>query len=250
MTHIAGLETDPDDTTLFYSRGSEIADLMLSPTLKRLGFDPQGATVLDIGCGIGRFFPGFQALGFGQMWGIDVSQEMIIQARKVCPVENARFIVGDGRNFTEIDDQSVDFCWSYVVLQHLPETSIVWGYLDELSRVLVPGGAFYLHFRGRYSFRQKLQKLKGKILGLIPRAGHVATFAIYRLLAFRWLRGQSVFGEAQAIPGNLATITGVATSRTDVLCKLKELGFVDLEITDDPTHANGTRFWVTGRNPS
>ena len=42
----------------FYAAGREEALDLLPPAFERLGFDPAGKRILEIGCGLGRLFPG------------------------------------------------------------------------------------------------------------------------------------------------------------------------------------------------
>ena len=86
---------DQDVDTCFQA-GKEEAVALLGPVLDKLRFDPSGKRILDIGCGIGRLFPGFAKLGFGEIWGVDISPEMIRFGEQWCPVPNAKFIVVDG----------------------------------------------------------------------------------------------------------------------------------------------------------
>ena len=248
LQFIAGYGTDPRDLQSFYARGSELAELLLPPVFDRLNFEPRGARILDIGCGIGRFFPGFETLGFSEIWGLDVSQEMVIRGREACPVAAARWIVGTGSDLRGLEDRHFDYCFSYVVFQHLPSVTLVWQYLEEIRRVLAPGAVVQLHFQGRFLLSARLQKLKGRLLGIMPRRLRPAARVAYRVVSLRWLRGLPVLGETgPTVPGSPDTITGVAVSPADVCTRLEELGFTDLLVTDDPTHPDGTRFWVSGR---
>ena len=133
---------------------------MVKPALKRLGFSPSGKCILDIGCGVGRLFPGFAEL-FGEIWGIDVSPEMIAQGRKLCPVSQGRLLLGSGGDLKGIEGSSVDYCFSYIVFQHFPNAGILWRYLDEVHMVLKPGGAVQLHFRSSepLSLKKRVERI-------------------------------------------------------------------------------------------
>jgi ubiquinone/menaquinone biosynthesis C-methylase UbiE len=100
------------------------------------------ATALEIGCGIGRLLKPLSGR-VGRVIGVDVSPEMVRMAARVLGlVPSVEVIRGDGRSLSGIPDQSIDFCYSYVVFQHLPDVEILKDYFHEVARVVVPGGIF------------------------------------------------------------------------------------------------------------
>lgn len=122
-------------TEEFYTYGTKQAEILIRPALERLGISPRG-TLLEIGCGMGRLFPGFRELGFTELIGIDVSDVMIDKARSLCPV-GATFIVGNGRDLNPVPSDSVDYCFSYTVFQHIPKKSLIWSYLHRSQEYCV-----------------------------------------------------------------------------------------------------------------
>ena len=129
-----------EDVRAFFEEGAVQARLLLEPAFRRLGFDPSGRRILEIGCGIGRLFPGFLRLGFADVWGIDVSLEMVRRATEFCPVKSARFLLGNGTDLRGVSDGAIDYCFSFTVFQHVPDMRIVDSYLSEVTRVLGEGG--------------------------------------------------------------------------------------------------------------
>lgn len=106
------------------------------------------ATALEIGCGIGRLLTPI-GTRVGRAIGIDVSSEMVWMAReRLAPMPSVEVLLGDGSSLVGIDDQSVDFCYSYVVFQHLPSIGILTSYCREVFRVLAPGGLFRFQTQG------------------------------------------------------------------------------------------------------
>lgn len=117
-------------------------------------------SALDIGCGSG-FGTLFFAQEVGSVVGADLAPEMITVSRKLLtdeahrhsvlsefapaeslgPLTNVRFEVGDITNLT-FQDQEFDTVISERVLINLPTTSLQIKALDEVSRVLEPGGIF------------------------------------------------------------------------------------------------------------
>ena len=99
--------------------------------------------VLEIGCGIGRLLKPFATLYPGMsLFGIDVSEEMIRKARlRLNEIENVELIRTSGKDLENFDDNSLDFVYSYVVLQHMPR-KFVHTYFLEVARILNEKGSF------------------------------------------------------------------------------------------------------------
>lgn len=99
------------------------------------------ATVLDIGCGIGRM-DRHVAPRVGRLIGIDVSGEMVRQCRaRLWDLPNTLFLEGDGWSLAPVASASIDLVFSHIVFQHLPRAATR-GYFREALRVLRPGGHF------------------------------------------------------------------------------------------------------------
>jgi len=224
----------------FYSEGRSQARDLVEPACERLGFDPRGKRLLDIGCGIGRLFPGFRALGFEEIWGVDVSPEMIARARRLCPVADAHFVVGTGWDLAGIESDYFDYCFSYIVFQHVPDRTVVWEYLDEVYRVLRRNGVFQLHLRGSYPLKQRLGLL-------LPPGVFPIVQSLYRLTTLRWLRGQPI--KPAPVPGSRKTWLGVTVPAEQAAARLSGIGFSDVEIVPDRSYEPGTRYWAIGRKP-
>jgi SAM-dependent methyltransferase len=85
--------------------------------------------------------------------------------------------VGDGETLAGVDTASVDGVISHVVFQHLPDPAITYGYVEEMGRVLKPGGwaAFQVSDHPALHRREPLRRLLGRRLSGGPRgAGHPA----------------------------------------------------------------------------
>jgi SAM-dependent methyltransferase len=107
---------------------------------------PYELTALEIGYGGGRLLNAACSF-FGQAIGVDIhAEEEAVRA----------FLEGEGkRNFRllrgagdslELEAASVDFVYSFIVLQHLPSFAAFGRYVDESARVLRPGGVAQLYF--------------------------------------------------------------------------------------------------------
>jgi len=105
-----------------------------------IDLDPR-ATVLEIGCGIGRLLEPL-ARRAAVVIGVDISGEMVRQARvRLSAYPNVVVHKTDG-TLSMIAPSSVDYCFSFIVFQHFPAKQPVLDYFHEVARVLCPGGIF------------------------------------------------------------------------------------------------------------
>ena len=94
------------------------------------------SSTLDFGCGVGRIT---QALAkhFERIVGVDISETMIAQARKLNRYgDRCQYVSGDLKQF---DDAAFDFVFTVYVIQHIPR-SMQGQVLRELVRVVKPDG--------------------------------------------------------------------------------------------------------------
>ena len=83
--------------------------------------DPKKMRVLEIGCGIGRLLIPMSSI-FGQAIGVDVSKLMIHKGKKyVENLQNCQIFENNGIDLSEFSDNYFDFCFSFIVFQHIPE---------------------------------------------------------------------------------------------------------------------------------
>lgn len=104
--------------------------------------DPKKLRVLEIGCGAGRMTKHLAAM-FGEVVGVDVSGEMIGQARqRLTALANVQLYETSGLDFSELPDQHFDLILSAYVFQHVPSAEVIQSNLNDAWRVLKPGGVF------------------------------------------------------------------------------------------------------------
>jgi SAM-dependent methyltransferase len=110
---------------------------------------PAHATVLEIGCGVGRMLRPL-ASRFARVYGVDVSSEMVSRAKiRLADLGNVSIWLTEGSTLRPIKADTVDLAISYLVFQHIPEVSIVGANIREAFRVLKPGGLFKFQVAGR-----------------------------------------------------------------------------------------------------
>lgn len=123
---------------------------MIERELKRFPRDANRRAwrALEIGCGPGRLMKPL-ARHFGEIHGVDVSDEMIRLAReRLAGIPHAHVHSTNGASLALFADESFDFVYSYAVFQHIPSRDVVLEYMREIRRVLKPGGIFRGQFNG------------------------------------------------------------------------------------------------------
>jgi SAM-dependent methyltransferase len=116
------------------------------------GEDPQQMRVIEIGCGTGRITRALAKV-FGEVYAVDISGEMIRQARLALrDFPGARVFQNNGRDLSvlreALDGKLVDFAFSYIVFQHIPSRDVIENYVREVCGLLKPGGLFKFQVQG------------------------------------------------------------------------------------------------------
>jgi SAM-dependent methyltransferase len=144
--YIASWREDWDETSFFQS-GEDDYEHFVSGILNR-HTPPANSAVVELGCGAGRMTRSF-ARRFRRVTAIDVSSEMLERAKTLHGgIDNIRWILGNGVDLTGIPNDSMDFAFSYLVLQHFPTADLVSAYIGEMLRVLKAGGICLFQFNG------------------------------------------------------------------------------------------------------
>jgi SAM-dependent methyltransferase len=140
---------DQEEGEFFSTAADVVRDL--ESELKRLSpeIPVPARRALEIGCGPGRLMRPMSR-HFGEIHGVDISDEMIAQARrKLHDIPHAHLDRTTGSDLSLFPSDHFDFVYSYAVFQHIPSAEIVFSYLRETVRVLKPGGFARLQIDGR-----------------------------------------------------------------------------------------------------
>ena len=177
-----------DDREFFDSAADVIH--ALESELKRLpAGDRRSRRALEIGCGPGRLMRPM-SWNFGEIHGVDVSDEMIrLATKKLKGTPNAFPRATDGTDLSCYADEFFDFVYSYAVFQHIPSAEVVFSYLTEAWRVLKPQGIL----RCQINSLPKTAKRYTTWEGVRIDASQVAEFASandFQLLALEGLGTQ------------------------------------------------------------
>ena len=107
--------------------------------LARMPVEP-GEVVLDLGCGSGYAGRALrETKGAARTYGLDASPEMVRNAREYTDDPASGYLNGDFEHLP-FAEGSVDHCWSMEAFFYTGDPDAM---LDELARVLRPGGTFF-----------------------------------------------------------------------------------------------------------
>lgn len=121
----------------------------LLPRISR--FVPTG-TILEIAPGFGRWTQYLQGL-CERLVVVDLTQACIDHCReRFADYDHITYHVNDGRSLEMIEDESLDFVFSYDSLVHV-ELDVLEAYVEQLGRKLKPGGAGFIHHSNAGSYR-------------------------------------------------------------------------------------------------
>jgi len=133
--------------------------------------DTQGLTVLEVGCGLGRYAP--IASGCREYLGIDLSDVAIEKAGKTYANRpNMSFRRMDAAQL-DLPDRYYDVVLSIEMIEHVHDPINV---LQEAYRVLKPGGLFMVNSINRDSLHMRMIRMLGhqEFVGTIE---HIREFA-------------------------------------------------------------------------
>jgi 2-polyprenyl-3-methyl-5-hydroxy-6-metoxy-1,4-benzoquinol methylase len=148
--------------------------LALTAQIDRLYGDISTSRALDFGCGVGRYVLPLSEK-FDHVVGVDISEDMIAEARTNCDKANVRnvdFVISD--DALSAVGGAFDLVHSYIVLQHI---SVQRGLAltKRMLDLLNPGGVAALH----YSINRTLSPSRAIVYGL----QHHAPFGMGRVAA-------------------------------------------------------------------
>ncbi|MBI1896634.1 MAG: class I SAM-dependent methyltransferase [Acidobacteria bacterium] len=137
------------DEEFFRSGEQTVADEILTDMGNICqGKNPERMRVLEIGCGAGRVTRALAQL-FGEVHAVDVSGEMVAQARKALAGAPHVFVYqNNGKDLSVLPALLFDFAFSTIVFQHIPNREVIYSYVREVHRLLRPGALFKFQVQG------------------------------------------------------------------------------------------------------
>ena len=103
---------------------------------------PKSGSILDVGCGYGRTLDELYRLGYRRLSGIDFSSGMIKRGKNLYPYLDLQTKKSDTIDF---DDNSFDAVILFAVLTCIVNDNEQRFLIDEIFRVLKPGGILYVN---------------------------------------------------------------------------------------------------------
>jgi len=146
----------------FFASGMQTAqeEILTDMTNICQGKPPKEMRILEIGCGAGRVTRSLAQI-FGEVHAVDVSGEMIAQAKaSLRAFPNAHVYRNNGMDLSVVPDLAFDFAFSFIVFQHIPSLEIVESYLREVHRLVRPGCLFKFQVNGIAN--------EGRLAGALP----------------------------------------------------------------------------------
>lgn len=155
---------DPDMESFFASADGIVAEAYLEAPLRPAATHD----AVEIGSGLGRICRSLTA-HFERVVGVDIAPHMVERARELVPDPRVDFRLGDGTSLGVVETASADFVMSFTVFQHIPDPTVVEGYLAEAARVLRPGGV--LAFQWNNLPHARFWAVRRRVLGGLQRLG-------------------------------------------------------------------------------
>jgi ubiquinone/menaquinone biosynthesis C-methylase UbiE/uncharacterized membrane protein YbhN (UPF0104 family) len=117
---------------LFQKKGHKLRQALCDAGIRQ-------GTGLDLGCGLGLQCQAISQESYS-IFGIDMAFNLLRHARQI----GVSAVQADALQLP-YPDQSLDFVYTIGVLHHLPGADLQVRVIDEVSRILKPGGVFIIH---------------------------------------------------------------------------------------------------------
>lgn len=125
----------------------------------------KGMQLLDAGCGAGRNIAYLMQAGV-QVYGVDISTEAIEQTRRLAsemaPTLPARNFVATDLDALPFENEKFDVVLCSAVLHFARSEEHFKGIVQELWRVLKPGGMLFARFSTTIGLESKLQQIEDR----------------------------------------------------------------------------------------
>lgn len=130
---------DHTDIHLRYDKARRLPDETLKLWMETISkYVPQGSmkTIIDLGCGTGRFTKGLSDHFSAKVYGMDLSRKMLSEANRSIVSPLIEFIQGSAENIP-LNDGMNDLVFISMVYHHIQDKNRA---AQEIARVLKPGG--------------------------------------------------------------------------------------------------------------
>jgi SAM-dependent methyltransferase len=145
--HLIFLVSGLHDVEWFLGSGrlgaQSLRDILLKNGIDIAGF----ASILDFGCGVGRVLRHLPAFTRARLFGCDYNRKLIAWCR--ANLSFAEFSSSKSEGKLQYGDRSFDFIYALSVFTHFTEAQHRF-WIDELRRILRPGGYLFLTTHGEH----------------------------------------------------------------------------------------------------
>jgi 2-polyprenyl-3-methyl-5-hydroxy-6-metoxy-1,4-benzoquinol methylase len=207
----------------------------------------RGKRVADIACGTGYGTQMLAEAGAQSVHGMDLSAEAVEFCRENCNIPNVTFSVANAQKLAAIGDCEFDLIVSFETIEHLPEVE---AYIDEMARILRPGGRLLVSTPDR-----RIASVMYRFFGRPTNKHHVREYTEHELLSLLSTRFQieALHGQAfvpwwlviwpvQFCIKSLCRLIGTKRAR-----KFKDNLYTDggnVEVLQKPSTSRIAKFWV------
>lgn len=126
---------DEQHLDAFFAKGDALFSAHVAPLI---ALAPSRGLVVEYGCGAGRILKAVTSAGHSAA-GIDISPTMVEHCRRLVPDAQSLHCLNDAGR-TDLPDASARVVYSYAVVQHIASLTNFVKAIDEMCRVLRPGG--------------------------------------------------------------------------------------------------------------
>jgi len=151
------------DETEFFATGDEEIGRVFG-FIKERGIEVLSGSFLDFGCGVGRNSKALRKRIKGG-FGVDIAEKMIELAQTY--VKGVKFMVNKTGSLDQFTNDSIDFIYSHIVLQHIPN-EYQRHYIEEFLRIMKPGGLAILQIPVGIINPPFVNRVKEEIKQLVP----------------------------------------------------------------------------------
>ncbi|MGA3041022.1 MAG: methyltransferase domain-containing protein [Bryobacteraceae bacterium] len=140
---------DWTDAEFFQSGERTVSEEILTDMINICqGKDPKRMRVLEIGCGAGRVTRALAQI-FGEVYGVDISGEMVRQARAALSgLPHVHISQNNGKDLEVLGSKRFDFAFSSIVFQHIPSREVIESYVRAVRGRLRRGRLFKFQLQG------------------------------------------------------------------------------------------------------
>lgn len=133
-----------EELDYFFSKGERVWTQIVKPRSQLIDTGSDNPLFVEYGCGMGRILKPIIADGY-RAAGVDISPTMIEHAKALVPEAEGLYAL-DKNNRSGLKDDSADLVFSFAVLKHIHNLELYHAALDEIMRILKPGGVLVLNF--------------------------------------------------------------------------------------------------------